>query len=419
MPRACRSLRDDDALARAGRDLRRVPGPASGRDAGFGEPRLDVRVATDGGFLRCSDTSRLFEMTSVSPMGTYAAVVDRHGLGADARKFYDVHVIADAHHGPLAAGELVGGYLAEHPQDAATLVWGAEALLHVEDRLATALLDAWFRRALVAADRSSGDDLVERRDVLAEHPQRRLRDAPLVLGARTGAARGRACGRSRGRRSNPRTEPAALTADVRALGRGRPHRCRTERPRNLGPVKMTRATIVVFGASAAVLVLEIIAGRLMAPYVGISLETFTGIIGTVLAGIAVGAAIGGVLADRRDPRVLIGPALIIGGALSWLSMPIVTGLGPHVDNGPIAIVILTGAAFFLPVAVLSAVSPMIAKLRLATLEETGAVVGWAVGRGNRRCTSRGRSSPASCSSRRSRQRRSSSSSARSLSPPAW
>jgi MFS family permease len=140
-------------------------------------------------------------------------------------------------------------------------------------------------------------------------------------------------------------------------------------------VKMTRATVVVFGTSAAVLVLEIIAGRLMAPYVGISLETFTGIIGTVLAGIAFGAAIGGVLADRHDPRLQIGPALIIGGALSWLSMPIITRLGPHVDNGPVAIVTLTSAAFFLPVAVLSAVSPMVAKLRLASLEETGTVVG--------------------------------------------
>jgi hypothetical protein len=85
----------------------------------------------------------LFEMTSVEPMGRYAAVVDRHGLGQAARGFYDAHVIADAHHGPLAARELVGGYLADHPQDAATLLWGAHALLHVEDRLAGALLDAW------------------------------------------------------------------------------------------------------------------------------------------------------------------------------------------------------------------------------------------------------------------------------------
>jgi predicted membrane-bound spermidine synthase len=140
-------------------------------------------------------------------------------------------------------------------------------------------------------------------------------------------------------------------------------------------VRMTRATVMVFGTSAAVLVLEIIAGRLMAPYVGISLETFTGIIGTVLAGIAIGAAVGGVLADRFDPRILIGPALVVGGALTWLSVPVVFSLGPHVDNGPVAIVILTGAAFLLPVAVLSAVSPMVAKLRLASLRETGTVVG--------------------------------------------
>ncbi|MGC1207692.1 MAG: fused MFS/spermidine synthase, partial [Ornithinimicrobium sp.] len=48
------------------------------------------------------------------------------------------------------------------------------------------------------------------------------------------------------------------------------------------------AQVLVFVSSAAVLVLEILAGRLLAPYVGISLETFTGIIGTILAGIAVG-----------------------------------------------------------------------------------------------------------------------------------
>ncbi|MDP9020228.1 MAG: fused MFS/spermidine synthase, partial [Actinomycetota bacterium] len=62
------------------------------------------------------------------------------------------------------------------------------------------------------------------------------------------------------------------------------------------------AAALVFCTSAAVLVLEILAGRLVAPYVGVSIETFTGVIGTVLAGIALGSAAGGRLADRRDPR---------------------------------------------------------------------------------------------------------------------
>lgn len=135
------------------------------------------------------------------------------------------------------------------------------------------------------------------------------------------------------------------------------------------------ASITVFGTSAAVLVVETIAGRLMAPYVGISLETFTGIIGTMLAGIAVGAGLGGWLADRWDPRRMVGPAIVAGGALCWLSLPVISALGPLVGTGPVAIVTLTVASFFLPVAVLSAVSPMVAALRLDRLDHTGSVVG--------------------------------------------
>ena len=81
---------------------------------------------------------------------------------------------------------------------------------------------------------------------------------------------------------------------------------------------------LVFASSAAVLVLEIAAGRLLAPYIGVSLETFTGIIGVVLAGIAAGAWAGGLLADSTEPRLVIGPAFAAGGALTWLSLPILT-----------------------------------------------------------------------------------------------
>jgi SAM-dependent methyltransferase len=135
------------------------------------------------------------------------------------------------------------------------------------------------------------------------------------------------------------------------------------------------AKALVFGTSAAVLVLEILAGRLMAPYVGVSLETFTGIIGTMLAGIAVGASVGGRLADRQDARALIGPALVVGGALTWLSLPILSLLGPLVASDPASIVVLAAFAFFAPSAVLSTVGPMVAKLRLSSLSQTGSVVG--------------------------------------------
>ncbi len=136
-----------------------------------------------------------------------------------------------------------------------------------------------------------------------------------------------------------------------------------------------RAGALVFVTSAAVLVLEIIAGRLMAPYVGVSLDTFTAIIGTVLAGIAAGAAIGGHIADRHDAARLLGPTLVLAGALSWLALPALRLVGPAVGTGPVGIVALAASTFLAPTAVLSAVAPMVAKLRLDRLADTGSVVG--------------------------------------------
>jgi MFS family permease len=136
------------------------------------------------------------------------------------------------------------------------------------------------------------------------------------------------------------------------------------------------ANALVFLSSAAVLVLEILAVRLLAPYVGATLETYTAIIGTILAGIAVGSWLGGKVADQRDPRTLIGPLLIVGGGLGFLAIPLIDMLGAGLRGAsPLTTTVITTVAFFLPAAVLSAVTPAIIKLQLASLEETGSVVG--------------------------------------------
>jgi len=136
------------------------------------------------------------------------------------------------------------------------------------------------------------------------------------------------------------------------------------------------AGALVFVTSASVLVLEILAARLLAPYVGVTLETYTGIIGTILAAIAIGTWVGGRLADRRDPRGLLGPILILGGTLSLGIVPIVRLIGSlHLGGGPAAVLLLAMAGFFAPAAVLSAVPPTVIKLQLSDLAETGSTVG--------------------------------------------
>lgn len=132
----------------------------------------------------------------------------------------------------------------------------------------------------------------------------------------------------------------------------------------------------MFVTSASVLVLEILAGRLLAPYVGVTLETYTGIIGTVLAGIALGNWWGGRQADARDPRTLLGPVIAFGGLLALACLPLVRMFGPLLaGRSPATIVTLALLGFFLPATVLSTVTPMIVKIQLDSLRMTGRTVG--------------------------------------------
>jgi spermidine synthase len=136
------------------------------------------------------------------------------------------------------------------------------------------------------------------------------------------------------------------------------------------------ATLLTFVAAAGVLVLEIAAGRLLAPFVGVSLTTYTGIIGVILAGIALGAWLGGRAADRLGPERLIGPTFAAGGLAAIASVPIVDAVGSLALGGEFGgIVVLAAAGFVLPATILSAVGPMIVRASITDLGTSGALVG--------------------------------------------
>jgi SAM-dependent methyltransferase len=152
-----------------------------------------------------------------------------------------------------------------------------------------------------------------------------------------------------------------------------PEDIEAELPRALpGPA----AAALVFVAAGAVLMLEILAVRLLSPYVGLTLETTTAIIGAALAGIAIGAAVGGYLADRTNTRALIVGLLIVGGLLTLLVVPVVRWLGPGVrGDGNAAALGITLITLVPAAVVLSAVSPATAHLQLHDLRASGTIVG--------------------------------------------
>ena len=128
----------------------------------------------------------------------------------------------------------------------------------------------------------------------------------------------------------------------------------------------------MFGASAAVLVVEIVALRLLAPYLGLTLETSTLVIGTALVAIALGALYGGRAADRVAPRRTIAPLLSLSGAAVAITPFAVRIAGEHATG---LLFLVAGVTIVIPGALLSAVTPMVIKLMLTTLKETGTVVG--------------------------------------------
>ncbi len=123
------------------------------------------------------------------------------------------------------------------------------------------------------------------------------------------------------------------------------------------------------------LVIEILAVRLLAPYLGVSLEVFTGVIGVILAGISIGAWLGGRSADRVDPRRLLGPLLVAGGLSALASPLIVDVVGPALSTDPASILVAATLGFLAPAAVLTAVTPVVVKIQLRSLAETGSIVG--------------------------------------------
>jgi MFS family permease len=142
--------------------------------------------------------------------------------------------------------------------------------------------------------------------------------------------------------------------------------------------RLWTAYVVVFLSSACTLVLELVAGRILAPYVGVSLYTWTSIIGVVLAGITVGNYLGGVLADRRPERSTLGALLLASGAASLVVLLLVALIAPAPLGGMpllLRILLLAAGIFFLPSALLGMISPVVVRLSLDDLARAGHTVG--------------------------------------------
>lgn len=137
-------------------------------------------------------------------------------------------------------------------------------------------------------------------------------------------------------------------------------------PRKFLPLLLPGLT--VFVSCACVMVVELIAGRIIAPFLGSSLYTWTSVIGVVLAGITIGNYLGGWVADRYRPA----RALILIFALASVSCLAVLAINESVGRWmamdrlawPLRILVHVSAVFLTPSLILGLISPVVAKMAL-------------------------------------------------------
>ena len=83
-----------------------------------------------------------FEMTSVSAMRRYVAGLERLGVPPEARRFHEVHVLADGEHERISA-DMLRAVVADEPALAGDVAFGIGAAALVERCVADRLLSRW------------------------------------------------------------------------------------------------------------------------------------------------------------------------------------------------------------------------------------------------------------------------------------
>jgi spermidine synthase len=165
------------------------------------------------------------------------------------------------------------------------------------------------------------------------------------------------------------------------------------------------ACAVVFVCSFCSMALELNASRLLAPSLGVSIYTWTGIIGVVLAGVTVGNSLGGFIADRSPKRETLGSTLFWTGLLTLGILVVFASLNSlagqptapeepwykvwrwaiyYANVGvnnlseaslPWKVVLTSAVLFFLPMLAFGTISPQVTRLAVSDWEHAGATAG--------------------------------------------
>ncbi len=137
--------------------------------------------------------------------------------------------------------------------------------------------------------------------------------------------------------------------------------------------------LIVFVAGAVVMVFELSASRILAPYLGSSIVVWTSIIGVILGSLSIGYAIGGRISDKKPNYeglffVLLASSLSIF-IMAIIGKMILENISPLITDLRLRSVVLTILLFSLPSIFLGMVTPYVVRLKIKSIQTAGATAG--------------------------------------------
>ncbi len=137
--------------------------------------------------------------------------------------------------------------------------------------------------------------------------------------------------------------------------------------------------VLVFVSGAAVMVLEIVAARFFAPYIGTSFTVWTSVIGVVMAGLSAGYCFGGALGDawksERRLRMIVLAAAVWVGFLAAFRQPLIGTFTVFIHSAVVLALTATVALLLVPSVLLGAVTPYAVRLNTGDVAHAGRSAG--------------------------------------------
>lgn len=128
---------------------------------------------------------------------------------------------------------------------------------------------------------------------------------------------------------------------------------------------------------AAILIVEILGAKMLAPFFGTSHFVWTAQIGVTLVSLAAGYYFGGKLADRKTKPALVYLLILIAAVYLCLTVPLCRPISYKFLSFKLAVgsLLASGFLFFVPLMLLAMVYPFVVRILTASVQVVGGQVG--------------------------------------------